>query len=208
MFLLRFLINSLHCILLWRSTLIVIRKNKKILPKRNEKTKQCRISAKTKPKDLSKLIQSYLAFCAWANSFLANSKSFKTAASGLLPSGASDLLIFLFFTSLGWFNLKQKRSYQFQLMDSGNLLNRFEIIQLLIRLFPSVQEKMKMGERRKAGNVQYLKKWSPPITTRSACKQEWGRVKITGEYRPQIKSQFMSLTWWRTVSSTISWPLT
>lgn len=172
MFLLRFLINSLHCILLWRSTLIVIRKNKKILPKRNEKTKQCRISVKTKPNDLSKLIQSYLAFCAWANSFLANSKSFKTAASGLIPSGASDLLIFLFFTSLGWFNLKQKRSYQFQLMDSGNLLNRFEIIQLLIRLFPSVQEKMKMGERRKAGNVQYLKKWSPPITTRSACKQK------------------------------------
>ena len=140
--------------------------------KRNEKTKQYRISVKTKPKDLSKLIQSYLAFCAWANSFLANSKSFKTAASGLLPSGASDLLIFLFFTSLGWFNLKQKRSYQFQLMDSGNLLNRFEIIQLLIRLFPSIQEKMKMGERRKAGNVQYLKKWSPPITTRSACKQK------------------------------------
>ena len=31
-------------------------------------------------------------------------------------------------------------------MDSGNLLNRFEIIQLLIRLFPSIQEKMKMGE--------------------------------------------------------------
>ena len=172
MFLLRFLINSLHCILLWRSTLIVIRKNRKILTgfpppwhshhvqkfsneyrkieseskviatasynkgntirSRWEPTKQAkyewpnltkkqsstdRISVKTKPKDLSKLIQSYLAFCAWANSFLANSKSFKTAASGLLPSGASDLLIFLFFTSLGWFNLKKKRSYQFQLMD-------------------------------------------------------------------------------------------
>lgn len=129
--------------------------NKIRVTKRNEKTKQYRISVKTKPNDLSKLIQSYLAFCAWANSFLANSKSFKTAASGLLPSGASDLLIFLFFTSLGWFNLKQKRSYQFQLMDSGNLLNRFEIIQLLIRLFPSIQEKNENG-RKKEG-------WKCPV---------------------------------------------
>ena len=152
--------------------------------KRNEKTKQYRISDKTKPKDLSKLIQSYLAFCAWANSFLANSKSFKTAASGLLPSGASDLLIFLFFTSLGWFNLKQKRSYQFQLMDSGNLWIALKSYNS--SFVCSHQYKRKWKWEKKEG-------WKCPVPekvipsnnhTISLQTKEWGRVKITGEYRP------------------------